>query len=383
MLCGIPVKPPGKYGEVMSFNNLFGGIYKNKRVFLTGHTGFKGSWMTLWLKKLGAEVYGYSLPPVYSPDHYSLLNPGIDETLGDIRDYNRLSKAISDFKPDMVIHMAAQPLVRLSYSEPLDTFATNVMGTANILNACRQVESIKAVVNITTDKCYENREWVWGYREIDPMGGHDPYSASKGCAELVTASFRNSFFNIDKYGKDHHVLLSSVRAGNVIGGGDWSDDRLIPDIMKAVSKDQEVVIRSPKSTRPWQHVLDPLGGYLLIGQKLLQGGKEFAEAWNFGPADEGSITVLEVVQKIKKNWDKVKYRIESSGDNLHEANLLKLDCSKAHMKLKWKGIWDSERTFEATTAWYKEFYENKRVISEEQLVKYINDALTKKITWVQ
>jgi len=339
--------------------------------------------MALWLKNIGAEVYGYSLPPVYSPAHYNLLKLDIEETLGDIRDYQLLSRTISSFKPDIVIHMAAQPLVRLSYGEPLETFETNVMGTANILNACRSVESVKAIVNITTDKCYENREWVWGYREIDPMGGHDPYSASKGCAELVTSSFRNSFFNIEKYGKDHHVLLSSVRAGNVIGGGDWSDDRLIPDIMKAVSKNEEVVIRSPKSTRPWQHVLDPLSGYLQIGQKLLDGEKEFADAWNFGPADEGSITVLEVVQNISKNWDRIKYRIESMGDNLHEANLLKLDCSKAHMKLKWKSVWDSGKTFEATTRWYKEYYENNRIISGQQLSEFINDAENNGNSWVK
>jgi CDP-glucose 4,6-dehydratase len=363
-------------------NNSFNGIYNNKKVLLTGHTGFKGSWLALWLVKMGAEVYGYSLPPVYAPAHCNLLNLKISEKLDDIRNYKVLSKTISDFKPDIVIHMAAQPLVRLSYSEPLETFETNVMGTANILNACRTVESVKAIVNITTDKCYENREWVWGYREIDPMGGHDPYSASKGCAELVASSFRNSFFNIEKYGKDHHVLLSSVRAGNVIGGGDWSDDRLIPDIMKAVSKNEEVVIRSPKSTRPWQHVLDPLSGYLQIGQKLLEGDASFAEAWNFGPADEGSITVLEVVQNIKKSWEKVKYLIETSGDSLHEANLLKLDCSKAHMKLKWKSVWDSRETFEATTKWYKEFYENKKIISEEQLSQFIKDAENKNISWV-
>lgn len=361
--------------------NLFNGIYNNKRVFLTGHTGFKGSWMALWLKQLGAEVYGYSLAPIYSPAHYNLLKLDIAETLGDIRDYGNLNKAISGFKPDIVIHMAAQPLVRLSYREPLDTFETNVMGTANVLNACRLIDSVKAIVNITTDKCYDNKEWVWGYRENDPMGGHDPYSASKGCAELVTSCFRNSFFNIEKYGKDHNILLASVRAGNVIGGGDWSDDRLIPDIMKAVSKDEEVVIRSPRSTRPWQHVLDPLSGYLQIGQKLLEGGKDFAEAWNFGPADEGSITVLEVVENISKNWDKIKYRIESSGDNLHEASLLKLDCSKAYMKLKWKSAWDSSKTFEATTNWYKEYYDNNKVISEEQLESFVKEALRIKIQW--
>lgn len=362
-------------------NNLFGGIYKDKRVFLTGHTGFKGSWLTLWLNKLGAEVYGYSLKPVYEPSHYDLIELDTSETIGDIRDYDKLSKTLQKFNPDIVIHMAAQPLVRLSYREPRETFETNVMGTVNLLNACRESGSLKAVVNITTDKCYENREWVWGYRENDPMGGHDPYSASKGCAELVTSSYRNSFFNIDKYGKDHQILLSSVRAGNVIGGGDWSDDRLIPDIMKAASIGKEVIIRSPESTRPWQHVLEPLSGYLLVGQKLLEGKKEFSEAWNFGPTDEEAITVLKVVESLKKNWPEVEYRLQPDTDNPHEANLLKLDCSKAHMKLKWKGIWNSEQTFEKTAVWYREFYKNRRIISEEQLYSYIEDAEKLKIAW--
>lgn len=361
--------------------NLFNGIYKNKRIFLTGHTGFKGSWMVLWLKQLGAEVYGYSLKPVYSPAHYDLLDLGIDESIGDIRDYNMLQKAMQSFMPHMVIHMAAQPLVRLSYSEPLNTFETNVMGTANILNACRQVDSVRAIVNITTDKCYENREWVWGYREKDPMGGHDPYSASKGCAELVTSAYRNSFFNIDKYGIDHKVLISSVRAGNVIGGGDWADDRLIPDIMKAAEKGETVIIRSPESTRPWQHVLEPLSGYLMLGQKLLEGNKEYGEPWNFGPTDEESITVQRVVESIKKTWPRVEYSLQPDSKTLHEANLLKLDCSKAHFKLKWKGIWNSEKTFEATTEWYKQFYKNNKVISETQLKGYVDDAYKANAVW--
>jgi CDP-glucose 4,6-dehydratase len=215
------------------------------------------------------------------------------------------------------------------------------------------------------------------------MGGHDPYSASKGCAELVTSAYRNSFFNIDKYGKEHNILLSSVRAGNVIGGGDWSADRLIPDIMKATSRSEEVIIRSPESTRPWQHVLEPLSGYLMLGQKLLEGKKEFAEAWNFGPTDEEAITVHRVVESIKKSWDKVNYRLQPDSSNPHEANLLKLDCSKAHMKLKWKGIWNTEETFEKTAAWYREFYENGKIISEEQLNKYVNEACCKNIGWTK
>ena len=362
-------------------NNLFGGIYKNKKVFLTGHTGFKGSWMTLWLKSLGAEVFGYSLTPLYKPSHYELLDLNTSETIDDIRNYNKLSKAIKSFNPDMVIHMAAQPIVRLSYREPRETFETNVMGTVNILNACRETESVRAVVNITTDKCYENREWVWGYRENDPMGGHDPYSASKGCAELVASAFRNSFFNTEKYGVDHNTLVASVRAGNVIGGGDWSEDRLIPDIIKAVNRGEEVIIRSPESTRPWQHVLEPLSGYLMLGQKLLEGKKDFAEAWNFGPTDEEAVTVHIVVESIKKTWPVVKYRIQPDNNNPHEANLLKLDCSKAHMKLQWKGIWGTESTFKKTALWYKEFYESKRIISEEQLESYILDAKNMKNVW--
>jgi len=361
--------------------NLFSGIYKDKRVFLTGHTGFKGSWMALWLKQLGAEVYGYSLEPAHTPSHYKLLGLEVNETIDDIRNYDRLNSAIKSFSPDIVIHMAAQPLVRLSYREPRETFETNVMGTVNLLNACRGIDSIKAIVNITTDKCYENREWVWGYRENDPMGGHDPYSASKGCAELVTSAYRNSFFNLEKYGKEHNILLSSVRAGNVIGGGDWSEDRLIPDIMKATNRGEEVIIRSPESTRPWQHVLEPLSGYLMLGQKLLEEKKEFAEAWNFGPTDEEAITVHRVVESIKKSWTKVSYKLQPDSSNPHEANLLKLDCSKAHMKLKWKGIWDTAETFEKTAVWYREYYENKKIISEEHLNKYIHDAKNHKVLW--
>lgn len=362
-------------------NNLFNGIYKGKKVFLTGHTGFKGSWITLWLRRLGAEVYGYSLKPLYKPSHYELLELDVPETIDDIRNYNNLAAAVKKFRPDIIIHMAAQPLVRLSYREPRETFETNVMGTVNLLNACRDVDTVRAVVNITTDKCYENREWVWGYRENDPMGGHDPYSASKGCAELVTSAFRSSFFNIDKYGKDHIILISSVRAGNVIGGGDWSEDRLIPDIMKAASRGEEVIIRSPESTRPWQHVLEPLSGYLLLGQKLLEGKREFAEAWNFGPTDEEAITVHRVVESVKRTWSKVSYKLQPDSSNPHEANLLKLDCSKAHMKLRWKGIWDTDMTFEQTAAWYREYYENNKIVSEEQLDSYVNDAKKIKMIW--
>jgi len=361
--------------------NLFGGIYKNKRVFLTGHTGFKGSWLALWLKEMGAEVFGYSLNLNYSPSHYQLLNLGLEERIADIMDFGTLKESISSFNPDIVIHMAAQPLVLQSYREPRETFETNVMGTVNVLDACRGVESVKAIVNITTDKCYENKEWVWGYRENDPMGGYDPYSASKGCAELVTSAYRNSFFNIEKYGIEHNVLLASVRAGNVIGGGDWADDRLIPDIMKSVANDETVVVRSPESTRPWQHVLEPLSGYLLIGEKLLKGNRNFAEAWNFGPTDEEAFSVKDVVEAVHKAWPKIKFRFEPKEKKHHEANLLKLDCSKAHFKLGWKGVWDAETTFQKITEWYKCFYENGDVLSEKQLNSFVSDASKLNMVW--
>ena len=278
--------------------NLFGGIYKGKKVLLTGHTGFKGSWLALWLHKMGADVVGIALPAPTSPNHLELLNLNITSEMIDIRDAKAINKAFQKHQPEIVFHLAAQPLVRYSYENPHETFETNVMGTINIYEAVRNCSSVEVIVNITSDKCYDNKEWIWGYRENDAMGGYDPYSASKGCAELVTASYRNSFFNLDSYGKSHNVLLASCRAGNVIGGGDWADDRLIPDIMRAVDKNETVTIRSPHATRPWQHVLEPLSGYLLVGQKLLEGKKEFADGWNFGPSDEGSISVKEVVEHI-------------------------------------------------------------------------------------
>ena len=349
----------------------FDGIYKGKKVLLTGHTGFKGSWLALWLKELGAEVIGYSLKPPTKPNHFELLDLDMISIIGDIRDKKRVQEVFDKYQPDIVFHLAAQPLVRYSYANPVETFETNIMGSINIFEAARHTASVKAIVNITSDKAYENKEWIWGYRENDPMGGHDPYSASKGAVEIVTSSYRNSFFNNDDYGVNHHTLLASCRAGNVIGGGDWADDRLIPDIMRAVDRGERVEIRSPKATRPWQHVLEPLSGYLLIGQRLLEGKKEFAEGWNFGPSDEGSITVEEVVKYIKRYWDKIDYIISEDKNSLHEANLLKLDCSKAHFKLKWKAKWNAQMTFEMTVDWYKIFYENGIINSQQQLNQYI------------
>ncbi|MCG3683483.1 CDP-glucose 4,6-dehydratase [Aliarcobacter butzleri] len=360
---------------------LFNEIYKNKTVLVTGHTGFKGSWLVYWLSQMGAKVVGYSLEAPTNPNHIELLNLDIVSIIGDIRDLDKLNKVFSEYKPDIVFHLAAQPLVRLSYENPIETYETNVIGTLKVFEACRKF-NVNAIVNITSDKAYENREWIWGYRENDPMGGYDPYSSSKGCADILATSYRNSFFNINDYKKTHNTLVATCRAGNVIGGGDWAKDRLITDIMISVSENKKVNIRNPKATRPWQHVLEPLSGYLHIGQKLLEEKIEFADAWNFGPSDEGSITVEEVVKNVKKYWNKIDYEINKDLNQLHEANLLKLDCSKAHILLKWKDVWDSNTTFEKTVKWYKSYYEeNKKVLTQNDLENYIIDAKNKNIEW--
>lgn len=363
--------------------SLFSGVYKDKTVLVTGHTGFKGSWLVYWLSEMGANVIGYSLEAATEPSHIELLKLDITSIAGDIRDLNKLDTIFSEYKPDIVFHLAAQALVRLSYDNPIETYETNVMGTLKVFEACRKA-NVKAIVNITSDKAYENREWIWGYRENDPMGGYDPYSSSKGCADLLANSYRNSYFNIDEYKKSHNTLLASCRAGNVIGGGDWAKDRLITDIMLSVSKGQKVSIRNPYATRPWQHVLEPLSGYLHIGQKLLEEKVEFSDAWNFGPSDEGSITVEEVVNNVKKHWDKIDYSINRDVNQPHEANLLKLDCSKAHILLRWKDVWGSETTFEKTVKWYKAFYEDKtKILTNKDLQSYIFDAKTKNIDWAK
>ena len=361
--------------------NLFGEIYKNKTVLVTGHTGFKGSWLVYWLNQMGAKVVGYSLEAPTTPNHIELLKLDIISIIGDIRDLDKLNQVFNEYKPDIVFHLAAQPLVRLSYENPIETYETNVIGTLKVFEASR-INNVKAIVNITSDKAYENKEWVWGYRENDPMGGYDPYSSSKGCADLLATSYRNSYFNINEYKKTHNTLLATCRAGNVIGGGDWAKDRLITDIMISVSQGKKVSIRNPKATRPWEHVLEPLSGYLHIGQKLLEEKVEFAEAWNFGPTDEGSITVEKVVKNVKKHWDKIDYEINQDPNQLHEANLLKLDCTKANTILKWKDVWDSETTFEKTVKWYKEYYEeDKKVLTQIDLESYIANAKIKNLEW--
>lgn len=354
---------------------LFADIYRGKRVLVTGHTGFKGSWLALWLHELGAEVTGISLPPESHPNHWDLLHLPIDDHRLDIRDDIALRRVFTEKQPEIVFHLAAQPLVRRSYREPLETWSTNVMGTANLLEACRQQSSVRAIVAITTDKCYENREWPWGYRENDRLGGHDPYSASKAGAELVAASYRNAFFNTDTA-----PLLATARAGNVIGGGDWSEDRLIPDLVRALQQNQSLEIRSPQATRPWQHVLESLSGYLLLGQKLLAVDKAFAEAWNFGPEPEGNRTVSEVLDKLSQQWENMRWHVTEKPQP-HEATLLYLDSAKARSMLHWQPVWDIDTTLARTAAWYRTWLEAGEIISRAQLTDYIADAARANIEW--
>jgi len=362
---------------------MFDKTYYNKKVLITGHTGFKGSWLALWLAQMGADVTGYSLQPPTTPNHFQLLDLNINSVIGDVRDVHKLKEVFREQQPEIIFHLAAQAIVRLSYKDPMETFTSNVMGTVNVLEAARSIDTVRAIVNVTSDKCYENREWPWGYREIDHLGGYDPYSASKGCAEIVTSCWRNSFFNLKDYSKTHSTLVASARAGNVIGGGDWASDRLLPDIMRAVHQNEKVKIRNPQATRPWQHVLEPLSGYLLLGQKLLEGQKEFAEAWNFGPSEGENVSVGEIVHLVKMVWPKIDYEINQITNQPHEAGLLRLDCSKARTKLKWTPIWTGNDAVEKTTQWYRSFYESGKIISSEHLQSYIGDAQDKQIVWTE
>ena len=354
-------------------NILFNDLYKNKKVLITGHTGFKGSWLCLLLNKLGADVYGYALDPPTNPSLFVEAKIGelMTSFIGDIRDYDNLLKFMQQVQPEIVIHMAAQPLVRESYKFPIETYATNVMGTVHLLEACRHTKSVKAIVNVTTDKCYENREWHWGYRENEPMGGYDPYSNSKGCSELVTSSYRNSYFNPSKY-SEHGVAVASARAGNVIGGGDWADDRLIPDFIRAISKGEEVKIRSPYAIRPWQHVLEPLTGYLSLAARLFIEGAKYAEGWNFGPDDKDARNVEWITRTICELWgDDATFSVDTHPQP-HEANYLKLDCSKAKSELDWFPKWNIETTLATIVDWNKSFIagENMRTVTEQQINQY-------------
>lgn len=356
---------------------LFNNIYKDKKVLITGHSGFKGSWLTYWLNCMGAQVTGISLPPPTEPNHINLLNIDFQNHYQNINYKEEVEQIILNTEPDIIFHMAAQPLVRLSYEQPHETYLTNVIGTVNVLDAARKVKNLKAIVVVTSDKCYENKEWLWGYRENEPMGGADPYSSSKGCAELVTAAYRNSYFS-----GEGTALLASSRAGNVIGGGDWARDRIIPDMINSALRKEALSLRYPNATRPWQHVLEPLSGYLCIGMKLLEGNKAYADGWNFGPENDNNLTVLELVDASYKYWKEIKYKI-SNEKHPYEANFLMLDSTKAQKLLHWKPVWNFNDTVKYTIGWYKSFYENEKILTAEHLKIYVDAAEKKGIKWAQ
>jgi CDP-glucose 4,6-dehydratase len=339
-------------------------FWKDKKVLITGHTGFKGSWLSLWLQLKGAHTIGYALPPHTKPNLFDTghIPEEMISIIGDIRNLELLQSVLAEYKPEIIYHMAAQALVRHSYSHPVETYTTNVMGTLNVLEAVRQTDSVRVAVIITSDKCYDNKEWVWGYRENDPIGGHDPYSSSKGCAELVVSAYRSSFFSPDNY-DNHRVAVASARAGNVIGGGDWSADRLIPDIMNAFMEKKPVVIRNPNAIRPWQHVLDPLSGYLLLAEKLWTDGGDFAQAWNFGPDDNDMITVLGITEYLSHLWgDGASWELDSSR-NPHEAHCLRLDCSKARNILGWSPKLNLQKALEWTVAFYRKYHQKEDTVA--------------------
>ena len=349
--------------------DLFQDVYRNRSVFLTGHTGFKGTWMLRWLTMLGADVTAFSLPN----EHRSPLKPTRGpapkrEYLNDIRNADALTEAVFTAQPEIVFHFAAQAIVRRSYVDPAGTFATNVTGTVNLLDACRRSGSVRGIVVITSDKCYRNNEWDWGYRENDPLGGRDPYSASKSCAEIVAESFRLSFPEL--------ANLATCRSGNIVGGGDWSEDRLVPDLMRNAVAGETTILRMPNATRPWQHVLDPLSGYLLLGQKFLEGieAERYAGAWNFGPDAEGNLTVGEVAGRMSNDWNKIQFQsAETTGP--HEARLLMLDCSKAKKRLGWKPVWNIDATLRRTVDWYREYAEAGSDPTESQIADYVIDRV--------
>ncbi|TVZ27520.1 CDP-glucose 4,6-dehydratase [Gillisia sp. Hel_I_86] len=337
-------------------------FFKGKKVLITGHTGFKGAWLSLLLNKFGAQVFGYALNPPTSPNLYDLVYSErfIQSYIGDIRDFERLKDFIKETQPQIIIHLAAQSLVKASYKDPRFTFETNVMGTVNILEAARTTGTVKVILNVTTDKCYENKEWVWGYREDDVLGGHDPYSNSKACSELITASYRNAFFKTDGNDKNG-IAVATARSGNIIGGGDWSLDRLVPDFMRSMQALENVVIRNPGATRPWQFILDSLFGYLILVKKLYTEGQDYAGSWNFGPGEDHNKTVGWVVSQLCINWGgNASYTIEDTS-NEHEAKFLKLDSSKAKRRLAWSNVYSLEEGVDKTVEWYKEYLNGKMV----------------------
>ncbi len=350
----------------MSVDSLF---WKGKRVYVTGHTGFKGSWLCLWLQSMGAEIKGYARESLTTPNLFAVAHVAkkMQHEIGDICNITQLTKSIVEFNPDILFHLAAQPLVRYSYQAPVETYQTNVMGTVHVLEAVRQCSNLKAVVNITTDKCYENKEWHWGYREDEAMGGFDPYSSSKGCSELITTAYRRSFLS------DIGVGLASARAGNVIGGGDWSEDRLIPDILRAIEQNNPVIIRHPNSVRPWQHVLEPLSGYLMLAQALYSHPKKYAQGWNFGSSDEDAKPVSWIVDKMLKHWDGATWQLHPEANmQPHEAHYLKLDSSKAKAYLGWQSKLQLQQALEKVVLWHQKWLENQdmRMVCLQEIKSY-------------
>lgn len=345
-------------------------FWNNKRVYITGHTGFKGSWLSIWLHSLGAVVKGYALTPPTTPSLYeeAKVSNIIESEIGDIRNLQQLNKSMVDFNPDILIHMAAQPLVRLSYLEPIETYEINVMGTAKVLEAARNCQHLKSIVSVTTDKCYENREWVWGYREDEPMGGFDPYSSSKGCAELVTSAYRRSFM-VEK-----GIGLATARAGNVVGGGDWAADRLIPDILRAFENKEPVVVRNPMAVRPWQHVLEPLSGYLVLAQQLFEHPGDYAEGWNFGPHDDDARPVDWILNHMVSKWPGSSWELDTNS-HPHEAAFLKLDISKAKARLHWQPTWHLEKTLQNIITWHQAWLNNEdmQLACANEINEYMRD----------
>ncbi|WP_144641473.1 CDP-glucose 4,6-dehydratase [Bacillus cereus] len=350
-------------------------VFKGKRVLITGHTGFKGSWLTMWLTRLGAKVIGLSLDSGHKNGIFNLSQIGKDiiDIRGDIRDGQKIKYVFETYKPEIIFHLAAQPLVKYSYQYPKDTYSINVMGTLNILEEMRKYSEPQIGIFVTSDKCYQNNNWDWGYREIDPMGGIDPYSSSKGCCELLISSYRDSYFNTQQF-MEHQKVLATVRAGNVIGGGDWAVDRIIPDVVKAIKDKQDIIVRSPHAIRPWQHVLEALSGYLILASKLLEGNIKYSGAWNFGPHSHNGITVKELVENIFQHWGySGSWKLENNQTTFYEAKILNLDISKANRLLQWFPRWDIYETIEKTTDWYK-IYETVsiRELCYRQINEYCN-----------
>ena len=376
MRCGKMEMPHGKFGSNSIMIDIFKDFYKGKTVLVTGHAGFKGSWLSIWLYELGAKVVGVSLDPFSDQDNYVLsgIKDKIVDLRGDIRNGQLMKDIFAKYQPDIVFHLAAQPLVRLSYDIPVETYEVNVLGTINVMEAIRTTDSVKVGIMITTDKCYENKEQIWGYRENEPMGGYDPYSSSKGATEIAIASWRRSFFNPDEYDK-HRKSIASVRAGNVVGGGDWALDRIIPDCIRALEAGKPIEIRSPQAIRPWQHVLEPLSGYMLLAMKIWCNPTTYCEGWNFGPKTESIATVWDIATKVVENYGAGKLNDLSNPNVLHEAKLLMLDISKAKFELGWEPRLNIDQTVELTIDWYKR-YKTEDVYS--LCIEQINNYLQKK-----